>query len=98
MMTRAFYRMTPASPEVACIAFGLFDTVGGGTEAGMDWIQLWGHDKPVPRLNIFDDAWELLPQFADVWAALAKVDDQNITPEQFIAILKECGFKDFGGV
>ena len=76
------------------ITFGMYDLIGGGTsgEMIMQWKELGG--ETVPQLKVFTDAWSALALFGDVIAELAKHDNENITQEQFIDILKDCGFKD----
>jgi hypothetical protein len=82
------------------VFFGL-SCGGGGTHGEMkiEWITLSG--KVVPRLQVFDDGWEVLNSFSDLLAEMAKVDtnnhswkDKTITPKEFCAILIRCGFKD----
>lgn len=79
------------------IMFGLFHKDNGmddGTsgEMAMEWQNLIG--KAVPQLQVYDDAWSVLATFKDVFDKLAEHDNENIIPEKFIEILKECGFKD----
>lgn len=59
----------------------------------MRWLELSG--QMTPRLHAYDDAWRVLASFSDdLLQRLAEVDDKNISPEQFIEILKSCGFVD----
>ena len=58
----------------------------------MRWVELSG--QLTPRLHAYDDAWRVLASFNDLLQRLAEVDDKNISPEQFIAILKSCDFVD----
>ncbi len=80
------------------IIFGLYhyDKFGGddGTtgEMQMLWEDLSGKD--VPQLRVYDDAWSVLSMFHDVVDRLAEYDNENITPEQFIEVLRSCGFND----
>lgn len=60
-------------------------------EMAMRWHDIKGW---VPRLEVFDDAWATLAQLPDVVAALAERDNENVTPEEFMDILKELGFED----
>ena len=48
----------------------------------------------VPQLQVYNDAWAVLNEYKDVLEELAKVDNKNITEEEFIGILLKCGFKD----
>ena len=75
------------------VMFGFYSTDGGTSgEMKIDWSKLAG--EIVPQLQIFNDGWHALNEFTDVLSKLAEVYDRNITPEQFCAILTECGFKD----
>lgn len=78
------------------IMFGMYGEDGdSGTigEMSMEWIVL--DRRYVPQLHVFDDAWKVLASFSDLIYKLGEVDDQNISPEQFVNILKTCNFKDF---
>mgnify|MGYP001390754306 FL=1 len=75
------------------VMFGLFYKDNGTSgEMAMKWQNL--SEKDVPQLQVYNDAWSALATFKDVLDKLAEHDDEDITPEEFIAILKECGFKD----
>jgi len=65
---------------------------GGGVhgEIAMRWIDLRG--KFVPRIESFDDSWEVLHCFSDVIEKLAEYDDDNILPGEFMEILDSLGF------
>lgn len=76
---------------------------GGGTrgEFAMRWYVVSG--KPTPRLESFSDSWAALTQFGDLLAALAELDDPvafgrsragNLTPAQFVELLKRLGIED----
>lgn len=89
--SKAYYRDVIDGDQVM---FGMYAKDGGTDgEMTMRWIKLDSNN--VPRLEIFDDAWETLASFGDLICTLAKHDDQNITPEEFVAILKAHGFEDF---
>ena len=53
-----------------------------------------GENSPSPCLEVFDDAWAALAQLTDLLARLAEHDNQNLTPEQFCEILRQCDFAD----
>jgi len=94
-LSRAWYgeaNLTDSN-RLDSISFGLYYP-GDGCEAEMtvEWTQL--KDKSVPYLHAFDDSWKALASFGDLLAAIAKVDNKNVTPTQFCAILESCGFKD----
>lgn len=61
-------------------------------EMRMVWQELGG--QSVPQLCVFDDAWATLKRFSDLLDILAQRDNQNITPVQFVGILKSLGFRD----
>lgn len=76
------------------IMFGFYSPDGGTSgEMGMRWYDLGSHGL-TPRLEVFGDAWHALAQFKDVIDALAKLDETNITPKEFCALLEKCGFTD----
>ncbi len=75
------------------VIFGMFHKDGGTrNEMNMIWEELGG--RIVPKLGVYDDAWSALSLFTDLIDCLAEVDSQNITEEQFVTILKNCGFED----
>lgn len=76
------------------INFGMYDLKGGGTsgEMTMKWIDLG--NRSVPQLQVFDDSWSALTLFNDVIVELGKRDSECISQEEFVEILKGCGFKD----
>ena len=84
------------------VMFGFYRPEGGTSgEMGMRWMNLgekWEMGKKIihaaPQLQCFNDAWHALYQFQDVLAALAELDDIDITPEQFCQLLDQCGFVD----
>lgn len=46
------------------------------------------------ELKMYDDCLFAMLDFADLWKALAKYDNQNITQKQFVKVLQGCGFKE----
>lgn len=75
------------------IMFGMFHGEGGTSgEMAMVWQELSG--KEVPQMRVYDDAWSALATFGDLLHELGNHDNENITPEGFINILKAYGFKD----
>ena len=75
------------------VMFGLFAPEGGTTgEMGIRWKELGG--RIVPQLQVFDDGWSALSTFPDLILELGAIDNQNITPKDFCALLKSLGFKD----
>ena len=75
------------------VMFGFYPD-GGGTsgEMAMRWTSIGR--SPVPRLEVFSDAWSALAQFSDVVAELGKLDSTDPSPTEFCALLLRCGFKD----
>lgn len=74
------------------ITFGNYDAEPFG-EMVMKWHNLGGGPLPA-RLEVFEDAWAALAEFKDLLDELAKVNRKNISQEQFVEILKKCGFSD----
>lgn len=90
---KAWYSKSMTEDKKREIMFGFY-APGGGTsgEMCMRWHDLGGHW--VPRIEVFRDAWDALYQFGDILRELAERDNQNITEEDFVEILKGCGFED----
>ena len=88
--TKAWYGKTVFDRS---ISFGMYQP-GDGTsgEMTMVWYDLGG--KIVPKLECFDDGWNALSLFTDLIKKMGEHDDENITEEQFVSILLECGFTD----
>ena len=72
--------------------------VGGGClcELAFCWHMIT--DIPIPRLEVFSDAWKLLgaPTFVEVLGQLARLAAENkvMTPDAVSALLIEHGFQD----
>jgi len=76
------------------IYFGMYSEEGGTSgEMSMIWTNISG-DTLTPQLRVFCDGWSALSLFTDVIEKLGEHDDEDISEEKFIEILKECGFKD----
>jgi len=73
------------------ICFGLYSK-GGGT-VGELYME-WGGERNIPILKSYNDSWAVLASIKDVIDALGKADDQNITEDDFVKILLNCGFVD----
>jgi len=80
------------------VMFGMYceylDGSSGETDGEMEMTWETLDNKEVPRLKVYDDAWEILNSFKDVVSKMAKVDDENITIKEFCDILNSCGFKN----
>ena len=75
------------------IHFGIYSNDGGTTgEMTMEWIDLSG--KIAPQLQSFNDSWKALASFYDVIESLRNVDGKDITDDEFVKILLDCGFID----
>ena len=76
------------------INFGMYHKDGGTDgEMSVKWIELG--NGLCPKLEVFDDAWKILSEFSDVIDKLAQVDGLNVSPDEIVNILLECGFQDF---
>lgn len=88
--TKAYYHQPDMQPEVM---FGMFHSDGSTSgEMAMRWKSLGG--KPVPRLQVFNDAWSALALFPDLIERLGDLDSEVITEEEFVKLLLDCGFED----
>lgn len=76
------------------IDFGMYAD-DGSTSGSMTmcWINIGGEE--VPKLEVFNDGWNALSLFSDLINVLGEYDEERITQEEFVEILKSCGFKDF---
>lgn len=54
----------------------------------------WHLSVNAPRLEVFDDAWPLLPMCSDLLKEMAIIGDCNISPSAFGEMLKSLGFED----
>ncbi len=76
-----------------CINVGFYDPDGGTTgEFSFTWHVLSNREHP--RLNVFDDAWHALAQMPELIAALADLDDKDVSPATMAALLIGLGFRD----
>jgi len=79
--------------ELPEINFGMYAEEGGTSgEMSMVWRNIG--NKDTPQLRCFCDAWSALSLFPDLIKKLGEHDSEDITDEQFVEILKKCGFKD----
>jgi len=102
--SQAWYASTAlnTTDHVDDVNFGFYSPRGGTSgEMSVCWHNLgekWeGGNKVIhvaPRLECYNDAWHALAQFKDVIDAMAEVDDQDITPQEFCHLLERCGFVD----
>ena len=75
------------------IMIGMYHPEGGTSgEFAIRWIMLSG--KLTPRLEVFNDAWHALWQFADLLERLPDFDSQDAEPSRIIKLLKDLGCKD----
>ena len=81
------------SDELDEIMVGFYASDGGTSgEFAIRWVKVG--DKWSPRLEAFDDSWSALNHFTDLLALMAQHDSEDMTPETFCELLKECGIKD----
>ena len=93
LFSEAWYKDNPQDKgAVDRVTFTTY-TPGVSGEMHMVWHTI-GLDKPAPRLEVFDDAWQALAQCRDVLDAMATVDNESITPKQFCELLDQCEFVD----
>src|SRR5262245_12146483 len=78
--------------DVVFELYGPGDDRGTVGEVVMEWVPLGDFRVPTARLHVFDDAFDLLPRFTDVWEDLACRRD--LKPKEFCELLRGCGFKD----
>jgi hypothetical protein len=74
---------------------GINDEVYFGTreaEFAIRWRTLG--DKSVPQLQVYDDGWAALLEFADLFELLAALDDQYVTPTDLCERLVSLGIED----
>jgi len=88
---KAWYGHTTTGTD---IMFGLYDGEFGGTsgEMAMAWEEVGG--ESTPQLRAYCDSWKVLATFTDLLQKMGEVDNQDITQEQFVYILLDCGFAD----
>lgn len=94
-LSKAHYgRATLASAKyVDEVMFGFYHPQGGTTgEMSMRWYNLNLSKNPSAKLECFSDAFAALAHFFDLLNVLACY--QEITPEEFIKVLKQHGFID----
>lgn len=90
-----YVKTAPREEFVDEVTFGLFASDGGTYgEAKMRWYDLGGSQEPAAHLEVFQDAWKALMSFDDLLDKLGSLDDKNMTRDEFVALLEECGFTD----
>jgi hypothetical protein len=101
-LVRAFVHTSEAWYAPKAITPGMLDEVlvglyreegGSSGEFAIRWTLL--RDKPVPRLEVCDDAWAALGQFEDLLKAMALIDNQSITPKDFCEMLRSINIADY---
>jgi hypothetical protein len=81
------------SDEIDSVLFGFFSPDGGTSgEMEMSWENI-GRGVAI-KLKAWNDSWHALGEFKDVIDEMAKIDGEDITPDEFCKILMKCGFKD----
>lgn len=94
--SRAWYGKASLSREdiIDCINIGFYTKGEGGStgEFSVEWKLLGG--RTVPYLRAYDDSWNALFEFKDMLEQMAKIDDKNISPDEFALMLEELGIED----
>lgn len=79
--------------ELEVFRIGVYHEPGGTTgEFCVCWERLGS--KLTPRLKAFDDSWSALLEFNGLLTAMANVDGEDITPDQFHQLLLDEGIED----
>lgn len=95
-LKRGFYIHTQswyaAANPLGAVVEEIMLTSYKGKEFAVRWSYV-GHDI-TPRLEVFDDAWQLLADWPDLIAALAALDNKCIQPKEFCDMLLSLGFVD----
>lgn len=99
---KGFYHLSEAwyaeanlrgSEEVDEVMLGYYSGSGGTAgELGVRWRVLAGNH--VPQLQALDDSWAVLASMPELIQEMGKVNDENITPKDFCALLLRLGFTD----
>lgn len=89
--------LTSKNDYIDEVQIGVYD-VDGGTigEMAFRWYHLMDnkYHHPSVKLECFHDAFDVLWQFQDVIEKLRELDSRYPSPEEIMALLDECGFKD----
>lgn len=90
----AWYARIPSDAHLYKQAEVMIHVEAGGVdgEFAIRWKQVGGAASP--RLEMYDDAWAVLPHVSDLLQEMAKLNDQNVTPQAFCSLLKSLGMKD----
>lgn len=94
-LSRAWYADAnlPQGNKVEIITIGFYDPEGGTTgEFEVSWQKVGG--RLTPKLTSFDDSWNALFNFSDMLEAMADIDSEDISPEDFCKLLLELGIED----
>ena len=75
------------------ITLGFYHKDGGTTgEFSIKWIQLG--NKFTPKVEMFNDSWSLFQGFKDLFEAMVKLDNTEITPDKFVVFLEKLGIEN----
>ena len=75
------------------VTFGLYYPDGGTDgELMVRWLAVG--QSVFPQLTVFHSSWRILAAFADVLAILGKLEDTEVSPKKFCAMLQALGFED----
>ena len=89
--SQAWYAKTVLLERDPVEEIAFYDTTLRG-EASMTWHRLAG--TITPQLCVYDDGGAVLWSMRGVLADMATLDNQRITPERFVELLKVHGFRD----
>ena len=91
---KAWYSSTALpDQELEEFSIGVYHDEGGTTgEFSVRWERLGG--RLVPKLRSFDGSWSALLEFSELLGDMAKVDGNNITPDEFNELLLNAGIED----
>jgi hypothetical protein len=93
--SKAWYAKTSlTSPNIAeSIMIGFYSPEGGTSgEFEVVWERLCS--KFTPRLKAFDDGWSALFGFGDLLEAMAGIDGQDVSPDEFVVILESLSIEN----
>ena len=76
------------------IILGFYHKDGGTTgEFSIKWIQLG--NKFTPKVEMLNDySWSLFQGFKDLFEAMVKLDNTEITPDKFVIFLEKLGIEN----
>lgn len=94
VLSESWYSESYATNDIVDeISVGMYYPNDGTTgEFCIRWRRIAGNS--VPRLEVYDDAWDALHRFGDMLAWMASQDGQNVSPQAFADALRSMGVED----